>query len=244
VHLDDEAIQRLLHGELTSQNAASAREHVAMCAACRARVADAEREEAWVFDQLTQLDHPPPPVQAAATMVSERGRAWGRWAAGILLVVGLAGAAYAAPGSPLPRLVQRVAEGIGGARPDGVEDTWPRPAEGGPRGIAVTPGDRFTIVFSAEQLGAGAMVSLTEGTDVVVRAVGGDVTFTSDADRLLVENRSSSARFDIEIPRRAPHVEIWVGGYQAFSKDGSRILSRGRQGSEDRYLVPFFRAAR
>jgi hypothetical protein len=244
VHLEEEVVQRLLHGELTPRNAALARDHVAACAVCRARVSEAEREEAWVLDQLTHLDHPPPPLRAAATMVGRRDLAWGRWAAGILLVVCLAGVAYAAPGSPLPQLFQRVAKGIASSRARAVQDKGPRPRESGPQGIAVTPGNRFTIVFSREHPGGGAMVSLTDGTDVVVRAVGGAVTFTSDLDRLSVDNKSSSARFDIEIPRRASHVEIWVGGYRVFSKDSARIVSRGRRGSEDRYLIPFFRPAR
>jgi hypothetical protein len=244
VHLDEEGIQRLLHDELTPPVAASAREHVAACDVCRARLTEAEREESWVFDQLTHLDHPPPPVQASQTMVGGRGPAWGRWAAGILLLVGVAGAAYAAPGSPLPRLVQRVTQWLADTQPPvATEDTRPA-AETAPQGIAVPPGDRFTILFSTEQRGGGAMVSLTDGSEVVVRAIGGPVTFTSDADTLSVDNTSRTVRFDLEIPRRAPHVEIWVGGYRVFSKKGSQIVSRGRRQSADRYLIPFFRAAR
>jgi hypothetical protein len=244
VHLDEESIQRLLHGELTPNVAASAREHVITCATCRARVADAEQEEAWVLDRLTHLDHPPPPIRAAATMVGRPRPAWGRWAAGILLVVGVAGAAYAAPGSPLPGLVRRVADWIAGSRPDAVLEAPPQRAQDVSRGIAVAPGNRFTIVFAAEQRGGGAMLSLTDSTDVVVRAIGGAATFTSDVDRLSVDNRSSSARFVLAIPRRVPHLEIWVGGHRVFSKTGSRIVSRGRRESADQFFIPFFRAAR
>jgi hypothetical protein len=243
VHLDEEEIQRLLHGELGQQRAASAREHAAACGACRARVAEAEEDEAWVFDRLTHLDHPPPPVAVASTMVGRRDLAWGRWAAGIVLVGALAGVAYAAPGSPLRGIVRRVAEVIAGKRPDVVQEVPPQRAENLSQGIAVDPGNRFTIVFAAEQRGGGAMLSLTDTTDVVVRAVGGAATFTSDVDRLSVDNRRSSARFVLEIPRRAPHVEIWVGGHRVFSKNGSQIASRGRRESADRFFIPFFRAA-
>jgi hypothetical protein len=242
MHLDEEEIQRLLHGELPRQRVASAREHVAACASCRARVSEAEDEEAWVLDQLTHLDHPPPPVQVAAVMVGGRGPAWAGWAAGILFVATLAGVAYAAPESPLPGLLGRAVAWVAGTRRDVTPASPPQRAEHAPQGIAVAPGNRFTIVFSAEQRGGGAMLSLTDSTVVVVRAIGGAATFTSDADRLSVDNRRSTARFVLEVPRRAPHVEVWVGGHRVFSKNASQIVSRGRRQSADQFFIPFFRA--
>jgi hypothetical protein len=239
MHFDEEQIQRLLHGELTPANVALAREHLAACSDCSSRLAAAEREESWVLDKLRRLDHPPPRVEAAAVMTGRprHSVAWSRWAAGIVLALGVAGVAYALPGSPLRRLVHRVAAVIGEA-PRTDPRTPREPTDTAARGIGVTPGERFTIVFSTEQPGGVAVVSLTDRADIAVRAIGGAATFTSDVDRLSIDNAGSSAPFEIEIPRRAPSVEIRVGPHRVFSKEGSRVVTSGRQDSEDRYLVP------
>ena len=246
MHLDEEQIQRLLHAELAPAPEASARDHLAMCAECRSRLSAAERDETWVLDQLRRLDHPPPRVHVAAITASRRARGvrWGRWAAGILVALGVAGAAYAAPGSPVRQLVHRVTSWIAGTSARPTSRTPPPTADSVAQGIAVTPGNRFTIVFSTEQPDVEATVLLTDGADVVVRAIGGQATFTSDLDRLTVDNSGPSARFQIEIPRRAPHVEIRIDAHRVFSKQGSRVLTDGRRELEGRYLVPLFRSPR
>jgi hypothetical protein len=239
MHLDEEQIQRLLHGELTPANATSAREHLAACFDCSSRLAAAEREESWVLDKLRRLDRPPPRVEAAAVMTGRRRHpvTWNRWAAGVVLALALAGAAYALPGSPLRRLVHQIAALMGEA-PRTDTRTPREPTDTAARGIGVTPGDRFTIVFSTEQPGGVAVVSLTDRADIAVRAIGGAATFTSDVDRLSIDNVGSSARFQIEIPRRAPFVEIRVGRHRVFSKEGLRVITGARRDSDDRYLVP------
>jgi hypothetical protein len=185
-------------------------------------------------------------VVAAARAHPARPPAWGRWAAGILLALGAAGLAYAAPGSPLGGLVRRLVTWTDGtprrtvssprgARIAGTEDVT--------GGIAVAPGDRFTIAFSADQPGGVAAVSLTDGVDVVVRALGGTATFGSDVDRLSIGTDGSSARFQIEIPRRAPWVDIRVAGRSVLSKRGARVLAEGERDADGRYLVPLSRPA-
>lgn len=64
MHLDDELIQRLVHGELVTRDEAVATRHLDSCAGCRLRVAEAEREEGQIFELLRQLDHPLPDVTA------------------------------------------------------------------------------------------------------------------------------------------------------------------------------------
>src|SRR5215208_3941244 len=253
-HLDEEQIQRLLHAELAPPAAAAARHHLATCAGCHARVSDAEREEARVLDLLGHLDHPPPVVRVEAVVAAARARparsparlAWRRWAAGILLGLGAAGAVYAAPGSPLRRVVRRLVTRTDGAPPPRVSSPSPAGAAGAEDvrgGIAVAPGNRFTIAFSAEQPGGVAAVSLTDGADVVVRALGGGATFGSDVDRLSIANDGSSARFQVEIPRRAPWVDIRVAGRGVLSKRGARVLADGERDVEGRYLLPLSRPA-
>ncbi len=224
MHLDEELVQRLLHGELAPAAETPVREHLAECPDCRARVVAAGRAERTVHTLLAHLDHPPPRVDAGTLAARARARSpgWLRWAAGILLVAGLAGAAYAAPGSPVRGWVQAALQRIGGGPVAVPEAPGPaEPLEVGPSGIAVAPGAGLLILFTSRQAEGEARVTLTDDAQVMVRALTGAVIFTSDVDRLVVENRGSSATFEIQIPRRAPRVEIRVDGIRMFLKDGS-----------------------
>src|SRR5687767_2402272 len=221
MHLEDERIQRILHDEGDVAERRESALHLAGCAECARRMEDAEREERWLFDRLRQLDGQTPGVQAATVVRRARtiGEVWGRRAAGILLVVIGAGAAFA---SPLPVWVRRVAERIAGPsvqRPPSAATIVPDPTTAG---LVVAPGSRFTIRFAAEQAAGRATVRLSNGAHIVARALHGAATFTTDVDRLGIENRGSTADYEIELPRGAPWVEIQVEGRRLFLKEGPR----------------------
>jgi len=217
MHLDQEQTQRLVHGELSPSTERAAREHLALCNECRAHVAETERQEDEVQALLRSVDHPAPRIDVRAIVARARARhfGWMRWAAGILLALGLAGAAYAAPGSPLRTWAKAVAAWLGGG---------PKQApEASVAGIAVAPRRELVIQFTAHQTVGAAQVSLTDGAEVVVRAPLGAAMFTADADRLVIDNTGSQASFEIEIPRTAPRVEIRVGQDRTFLKEGTRV---------------------
>jgi predicted anti-sigma-YlaC factor YlaD len=118
MHLDDERLQRLLSGELEPRVEASIRGHLATCGPCRDQTTAARREAAEVSRLLGFLDHPAPRLDPEDVMHASRGvLGWGRRAALVFLGLGLAGVAYAAPGSrpgrgrrppvPLPSLLGR-----------------------------------------------------------------------------------------------------------------------------------------
>ncbi|MGH7607066.1 MAG: anti-sigma factor family protein, partial [Gemmatimonadales bacterium] len=92
MHLDEEQLQRLLHGELVPSAEAAARHHFATCSLCRERTAQAEREETEVHAWLRHVDHPPPELTAETIAARARGDRlrWERVAAGIALAAGLA----------------------------------------------------------------------------------------------------------------------------------------------------------
>ena len=194
------------------------------------RVPSDERE----LDALLRpLDHPAPPVSAAALAARARSRVRrGRYriAAGLVLSLGIVGIAYAAPGSPLRALVAAATGRTGSgprnapAPPAGVEPS-------AVAGIAVDPGRDLVILFTSARSDGVVRVSLTGGRQVVVRAPIGAATWTSDEARLVVDNRGDgggvAATFEIEIPRAAPRVEIRVAGVRAFLKEGARIASAG-----------------
>jgi hypothetical protein len=179
-----------------------------------------------------------------AARAGARGPAWGRWAAALLIALGLAGGAYALPGSPLPALVQAVVAWIGG----GPEPSPPPPPSPPPEapdpgigGIAVAPGTSLTILFATFQTEGAARVRLSDGAEVVVRAPIGAAAFSSGSDRLVIDNAGSSATFEIQIPRAAPLVEILVGGSRLFLKEGSRVTVEGAADARDLYVLPLSR---
>ena len=240
-HLDDERIQRLLHGELAAPEQSAVQAHLSGCAGCRQAVSGAERENDELRSVLRHVDHRPPSigVEAIIARSRRRGPVWLRLAAGLLLSVGLASPAYAAPGSPLPGWLAAAGRFLSGTASPKVTPSPEQPAPAPElAGIAITPGARLTIVFYATQSTGAANVSLIDGPDVVVRAPGGAATFTSEASRLVIDNRGSSANFQIDIPRAAPRVEIVLGATRLFLKEGVRIMVDAPAGTIDSYSLP------
>ncbi len=221
MHLDEEQLQRLLHDELGARAMPGAREHLAECTECRERFVEAQRDEGEIFALLRRVDHAVPAIDPETVAARARGvgAVWGRWAAGILLFLGVAGVAYALPGSPLRDWVGSVVAWIGDSDQP---PTGPAPVQAPDdeevAGIAAIPGQQFVIAFESSETGGQAQVSLTEGEEVTVRAPIGAASFTSAADRLVIANSGSGATFKIEIPRTAPRVEIRVAGNRVFLK--------------------------
>lgn len=239
MHLDEEQLQRLLHGELTADVGLETRNHVAQCGECRERLVNAERDERETFALLRQVDHPLPVVDAAVLAARARGigLVWGRWAAGILLFLGAAGAAYALPGSPVREWIRSAAAWIA---PEDRASPAPRQAETSTAraaGIAAAPGKNYVIVFLSHDSAGQARVSLTDGAEVTVRAPSGAARFTSAADRLLIDSRGSGAVFEIGIPRTAPRLEIRVAGKRVFLKQGERVAAPHAADVEGRYVI-------
>jgi Putative zinc-finger len=244
MHLNEEQIQRFLHGELDEPQRKVLALHLAECSACVRQLEEAEREETGILDLLRSVDHPAPVIEAE-TLVEHRSgtfAVWGRRAAGFLVAAALAGAAYAFPGSPLPALLNHVAEWISGQTPPPPPPTPPAaepsaPARPETAGIAVPVGERFSIQFTAEQAGGDVTVSLTDGPNVVARVFSGTATFTTDVDRLTIQNQGSTADYEIELPRDAPWVEISVGARRLILKEGERIAADVAADAQGRYVL-------
>jgi hypothetical protein len=247
MHLDEERIQRLLHGQLARAEEGHARGHVAECETCRQSLADAEQEEHEIHSLLGSLDAPVAAIDVEAIVARAREpiaiprgpRAPDprlRWAAGIALAIALGGAAYALPGSPLRAWLAALGERAGSRSQPAPRVTEPTD-ESHVAGVAVEPGDRLLILFASNQAAGRAEVSLTDDEEVVVRAAAGSATFTSEVGQLLIDNAGSTSSYEIRIPRTAPHVEVRVGGRRLFLKEGSRVMT-GPPIAGDRYLLP------
>jgi predicted anti-sigma-YlaC factor YlaD len=240
MHLDAEHLQRLLDGELEPGAGAPVRHHLESCAPCRDQVVAAEREIAEVSWLLGVLDHPAPRLEAGEVMrAGSRSFGWGRRAALVFLGLGLAGVAYAAPGSPVPAWLRSVAARM---RPTPTRPV-PAPAastqntDAGASGIAVSPGERLTILLPSPPAGALAYVSLADSADLAFRVVSGRASFSSGIDRLAVETSDSSAVFQILVPRGASRVEIRAGGSRLFLKQGPHIATTAEQSAEGVYTL-------
>ena len=244
MHLDEERLQRLIHDELGAWEKDEAFRHVATCEDCRRRLVEAAREETQVHELLRDVDTPMPEVfadaiarQAAAVapVVRSQLEAWLRKAAAIAIVIGLASAAYAIPGSPVRGWIHDVTRKLTG-RPE-TPATTQVPGRTGVSGVAVAPGDRLTILFEPGAQGAELHIDLTDGTDAQVHGPAGAAAYTSSAGYLLVRGLDSSAVFQVLIPRSAPWVEIRSRDEQVFLKEGPRVTTGGsRMG--DRYVLP------
>jgi hypothetical protein len=259
MHPDDEVIQRLAHGELAAAKGRAVAEHLRACSGCRERRARLDEEDEQLDALLRHLDAPQPRVtleqvvararesQVAqgsrsmpATAPPRRGLPWVRWAAAIVIALGVASGAYAAPGSPLPGWLDAVQAWMRGgsqAASSGASST-PEPSRS-PAGIAVDPGRSLAIVFASPQESGSLTILLGEGTQVVVRATGGAPGFGSELDRIVIENQGSTSDFEIEIPRGAPRVEVLVGQVRVFLLEGSRVTTRGASGDDGRFTVPW-----
>jgi hypothetical protein len=241
MHLDEEQIQRILHAELTAAAGDAVRRHLTGCSTCRSLVDEARLEESRIFGLLRELDHPLPRIPDDAVSVRvRRGPIWGRLAAAMVLGIIGAGAAYAASGGPLPAVFQRLIEWVA-QNPSPKQPSQPAldlEASGPGRGIALSAGDRLVILFSPPQTGGLATISLTDNTEVEVRTVRGQASFTSDLDRLRVDSRSDSIRFQVLIPRRAPWVEVQVGGRRVFLNQSGRVVTQALPDARGDYPIP------
>jgi hypothetical protein len=240
MHLNDGQIQRLMHDELDASSRDAALGHIAECPSCEEALADAKREEAAIFDLLGHVDHAAPKVNAARFIGPGRtpSPAWARRAAGIVIVAALAGAAYAIPGSPLPGLVKKTRR----ARERTRSARGRRCGQTGTTGdlrIAVPAGDGFIIQFATTQDSSYAIVSFTPDAMVRVRAIGGTAVFTTDTGRLDIDNRGSTAHYEIEIPAQLPGagVKIQIDNILAFQRGADYSTMRGREIAPGRYRI-------
>jgi len=241
MHVDEEQLQRLVDDELAEPADEWVHEHMTYCDSCRDRVGRARREQDEVLALLGSLDHPRPRVDHVALMA--RGRrtnsSWMAKAAGFVAVAALAGAAYAASGSPLPSFITNIL-GRGKERSASpvVQPGLPEPKVSG---VTVAAGRQMVIDFTSDQSAGEIQVSLSDGDEIEVRVMGPGASFSSGDEQLTVENIGSSANYVVAIPRRSPQVEIRIAGEQVFLKNGDGVVSDHKVSNRGSYLITLVR---
>jgi len=243
MHLDDDGIQRFIHGEIAEENQVRIREHLASCLSCTRMLEEAAREEEGILELLKELDHPVPPVPLPeiASHASLRRGGWIRWAAVLIGILGLSTAAYAAPGSPFPGWVRQLLEMWATAPPPPIP-VAPEPAPA-TAGISVPPGSSLSLTFTSEDWAGSLVISVEEVSEVVVEAVGIGASFTADAGLLRVEPEGTAGQFRIRIPLFAPRVEVLLGAEIVFEKSGDVIRTDATSDDPGRYRIELPRAA-
>src|SRR5262245_17586625 len=209
------------------------------CVPCARRAEDALEDIREIAALLETLDGPSPRLDLAAIIAKadQTPRIQGRFttlrrAAALLLVVGLAGAVYALPGSPVRRWVHDVARTM---------TPKPRPATEQPQeaGISILPEERLVVLFKldAAQGNGLASLSLTDGTEVRVHAPPGAATYSCVPGRIEIEVRDLSSPFVVQVPRSAPWVEIRADETSLFLKESSRVTTSSPAGPGDHYIL-------
>ena len=172
---------------------------------------------------LRYLDHEPPKVTAEDIAARAEPSVRFRWAAGLLLAAAIAGTALAAPGSPVREWLfgpPDASEGLEAELPAALPDS-------AMAGIAIVPGQTLVIEFTSLQTAGTLRVTLIDGYQVQVSTPSSAASFSSDPERLVIENRGTSD-FEIVLPRSAPYIAIRVAGSTVLRKEGDRvILNRG-----------------
>lgn len=244
MHLDLERLHRFADGELENGDIVSAREHLAECALCAGRVRQVRAAQQDLMRVLATVDHAPPAVTSASVMARARGRASPvlRRVAGIALALAVAGAAYAAPGSPLRAWLSGVADRASWKSPAEARSPRPRASQKsepvGMAGIAVELGESLIIQFVTSQAAGTLNVRLTDSSSVAILAPLGAATFGSAEGSLIVGNTRSSGSFEVELPRSARRVEIRVGDRLVLLKEAGRIVADVAPDAGGRYAIP------
>lgn len=239
MHLDAGQVQAVLHGERPADAFAAVDAHLDSCAACQRAVDRARADEREIYELLGRIDLPHRPGRLE--VATEKGRRRSampsmRWAAGIVLMVGVAGVAMAVPSSPLRQWLQ-------GRQRARERAAIPPPAPPATpavdvAGIRVLPGTSMQITFAAPQSSGEMRIQLVDGDDIDLRAASGAVTYAVGTGLLRIENEGATTSYILRIPRIAPSVQVHVAGRRVWSKDGARVVSQYQPDADGVVRIP------
>ncbi len=193
-------------------------------------------EDLEIDEVLRRLDHPVPQVLVDSIIRTARRPKSSRlrWAAGVALLLAVAaGAAYAAPGSPVRAWIAEVGRALGfGSEPGSSEPTEGAVPTPESAGIALIPGNELTIEFVEAGLAGTLRVDFTDDAEVVVSAPTGATRFVSEPERLLVEHTTPDT-VRVSIPRAGAR-----NGGLVTIRVGTRELLRVIDGSVSAVMPP------
>lgn len=225
MHPHEADLQALLDGALDPAEAATARTHLAGCAACASRLAEIEAMVRFNRAALDALEPGPLPDVTADDVIAlararqpVRSRAFLK-AAGVAFLLAAAGAAAAWPGSPVREAAVQLVEGLRSSAPPPLE---PAPAASE---VALQPTGGLVVAFAASQA-EGAIEIAVESTGTArVQATDPAVSFSVGVDSIAVENAGSTGSYRVVVPRSLTRVEVRVGDAVVLSIAGDDVRS-------------------
>jgi len=239
-HLDEGILQAFLDGELGSPEADAARRHVAACEECRDRFSELRASGDEFRTALVLLDRPASRRDASPTRFTPpalrgRGSWWGSPAfrAAAMVLIFVAGASAAVPGSPVRGWVAERLAGPGSgpaiATRGGEEESFTLAAEVLPpvdeAGVSVEPaGGRLRILVTGPDPDLQIRAQLTDGAygGAFYRGAGESARFRTALGTIEVI-AAGEGELRLEIPRGAAHATVEVDGVVYLSKEGGQL---------------------
>jgi hypothetical protein len=247
MHPDDAALMALTDRELPPGLSAEHDAHLATCADCRNRLADIQALTDETAGALQLLDVAPPSISFSTLVARSRPHRSAsrvrRWAAAAVFALALSGLALAAPRSALRDWLRSVldassrppAERLRTAHipaPEQFRDTVADHS-----GVTVNPGASLRIDFARWQASGEIAIRLSESPQVSVRTAAGAAAFSTSTGLLGIDNASSTANYEMSVPRHASRIEIRVAGSRVFLREISTgVLNTGENGDDVRRI--------
>lgn len=238
MHLDDETLERLLHGELDPGPEATVRRHLASCPSCEARLEESRALESRLFGLLGTLDHEAPEIDwnSALPPPPTRAKAGSRIAASIAFLMLGGGILYALPDSPIRGWIDRLR---------GKDATEASTSDIGSRseietpvsGLSLRPAGAFEIDFNDSQATGAIRLRLVQTPEVEIRVLGSPVGLESGPDRLSVSNANSRSSYEILVPESAASIRVRVDGEEVFRTRRGEVQSAGLPDSAGFYVL-------
>jgi len=198
-------------------------------------------EEARDAEMLRMADVAPPAVDIG-TLIARAARTRPSWrrrqiAAGAGSKL-LAGAAAAMPGSPVRAYVARLfrqAPPVLAPAPVAPDRAPTAPAR---EGIAFIPGATVDVAWRAPERTGTIRITIVRASSVRLTHQGGTATYTLTANGVVIENRGSTASFNLALPEAVVRARVTVGGRTVFTKSGADVQTQGVRDSTGTFLVP------
>ena len=224
-----------LHGEAGQPGSGTIRRHVEECLICLELRQSLGREESEQRRLLRALDVPTPLIlvdRFRRRAHVRRPRV--RIAASIGVLVALASAAAAIPGSPVRDWLRgRPASAATGPALFKAALRKPSPFADG---VQVGAAGSLVVLLGTPQDTGKIRILRTDLATATVRAVGGDVGYRVSAARIHIDNRLPAERYDITIPRSLERFALLAGGRVVL-----RIDPRHPAGFSDSLTITFAR---
>jgi len=249
VHLSEREIASLVYGR--AHDAASGA-HLANCTRCAEKFRVARGLDRNADELLALLDHPVPPINADAIIArlktparrKSTGAPISQIAAGIALLFLAFGAAAAIPASPIHNFWVSVVARLGShqrrnaVKAGSVSAPVANQGTRGSSALAFVPDSTFDIVFTQAQQSGAIRVVFVDGRELRVNSSSGPTSFTLGRHEVLADNVSSTASFDVSVPKALHSFRILIGSDTVLQRTGFDIQTVGTRDAPGSFTLP------